>query len=91
MEYSSQLKMIVGIGRSTAIALAEAGWSLVLFARRADKLQDTQAQCPNPDKVLLVNGDVTDEVAVVGLFKSAVQRFGGQTNSLPRRRAMRLT
>lgn len=65
-----------GIGRSTAIALAEAGWSLVLFARRADKLQDTQAQCPRPDKVLLVNGDVTDELAVIVLFKAAVQRFG---------------
>jgi NAD(P)-dependent dehydrogenase (short-subunit alcohol dehydrogenase family) len=67
---------LVGIGRATAIALSEAGWALVLFARRMEQLRETQAKCSHPDKVLLVHGDVTDEQTVVNLFKSAVERFG---------------
>ena len=69
-------RVVSGIGRASAIALANAGWSLALFARRAEQLQETQAQCPHPDKVLLISGDVTNEEAVVDLFRSTVQRFG---------------
>jgi len=65
-----------GIGRATAITLAKAGWSLVLFARRTEQLQETQAHCPHPDQCLLVPGDITNEEAVVKLFASAVERFG---------------
>ncbi|GJE91931.1 SDR family oxidoreductase [Phanerochaete sordida] len=79
---STELKVAVitgassGIGKATAVALAKAGWSLVLFARRADALRETQAQCPHPDKVLLVPGDVTNEQQVIDLFQTAVQHFG---------------
>ncbi|EKM49719.1 uncharacterized protein PHACADRAFT_106340 [Phanerochaete carnosa HHB-10118-sp] len=65
-----------GIGKASAIALAKAGWSLVLFARRTDALRETQAECPHPDKVLLITGDVTSEESVIELFQTAVQRFG---------------
>jgi len=79
---SAELKVAIitgassGIGKASAIALAKAGWSLVLFARRADALRETQAQCPHPDKVLVVAGDVTSEESVTGLFQAAVQQFG---------------
>ncbi|KAI0088491.1 short-chain dehydrogenase/reductase SDR [Irpex rosettiformis] len=78
----SQVKVIVitgassGIGRITAITFAKAGWSVVLFARRADRLQETVTECPDPGKTLIVQGDVTDEAAVLRLFASAVERFG---------------
>lgn len=65
-----------GIGKATAIALARAGWSLTLFARRADELRQTQAQCPHPDKVLVITGDVTNEESVRELFQATLQRFG---------------
>ena len=66
----------LGIGRITAITFAKAGWAVVLFARRADRLQETVAQCPDSQNTLIVQGDVTDEVAVSRLFASAVERFG---------------
>ncbi|KAI0345651.1 short-chain dehydrogenase/reductase SDR [Trametopsis cervina] len=65
-----------GIGQVTAITFAQGGWSVVLFARRLELLQETQAQCPDPEKVLLIQGDVTSEEAVIKLFKSAVDKFG---------------
>ncbi|TBU46256.1 short-chain dehydrogenase/reductase SDR [Dichomitus squalens] len=65
-----------GVGRATAIALAEAGWSISLFARRADKLQETKQLCKDPSKVLLVEGDVTKEDNVSALFRETVNHFG---------------
>lgn len=65
-----------GIGRVTAITFAKAGWAVVLFARRADRLQETVAGCPDSENTLIVQGDVTDEAAVSRLFASAVERFG---------------
>ncbi|KAI0768898.1 short-chain dehydrogenase/reductase SDR [Irpex lacteus] len=65
-----------GIGKTTAITFAKAGWSVVLFARRADRLHETVSECPDAEKTLIVQGDVTDEAAVERLFKEAVERFG---------------
>lgn len=65
-----------GIGREAALALARAGWSLVLFSRRATLLEDTKRACPDPDACLVVEGDVCSEEDVVRLFQQAVERFG---------------
>ncbi|KAI1786836.1 short-chain dehydrogenase/reductase SDR [Ganoderma leucocontextum] len=65
-----------GIGQASAIALAEAGWSISLLARRADKLQETRQLCKDPAKVLLVQGNVTKEDDVLRLFRETIQRFG---------------
>ncbi|KAM5540899.1 hypothetical protein V8D89_005543 [Ganoderma adspersum] len=65
-----------GIGQASAIALAEAGWSISLFARRADKLQETKQLCKDPAKVLLVEGDVAKEEDVLRLFRETIDRFG---------------
>ena len=65
-----------GIGRETAIALARAGWTVVLFARRASQLKETQVACPDPDAVMVVEGDVTKEDDIVRLFNTTVERYG---------------
>ncbi|KAI0737015.1 hypothetical protein BC629DRAFT_1600646 [Irpex lacteus] len=65
-----------GIGKTTAITFAKAGWSVLLFARRADRLQETVSECPDAEKTLVVQGDVTDEATVERLFEDAVARFG---------------
>ncbi len=64
-----------GVGRAAAVALAEAGMSVVIAGRRADKLAETAALIP-AERVLSVVTDVTDESAVEALFASAVERFG---------------
>jgi len=65
-----------GIGRASAIALSKAGWSLVLFARRLDKLIETQNLCRNPEQIVVVQGDVTDGGSVKGLFQQTLERYG---------------
>ncbi|GJE91735.1 short-chain dehydrogenase/reductase SDR [Phanerochaete sordida] len=65
-----------GIGKASAVALAKAGWAVVLFARRADALKATRAQCPKPEQILLVIGDITREEDIKRLFESTLQRFG---------------
>ncbi len=64
-----------GIGRATALALAQKGYALVLFGRRHALLEET-AQMAAPAECLAIAGDVTDEAAVDALFASAVERFG---------------
>ncbi|CDO69271.1 hypothetical protein BN946_scf185042.g173 [Trametes cinnabarina] len=65
-----------GVGRASAIALAAAGWSLALFARRAQSLEETKRLCADPTKVLLVQGDVSNEEDVKRLFQSTITSFG---------------
>ncbi|EMD39590.1 hypothetical protein CERSUDRAFT_80971 [Gelatoporia subvermispora B] len=65
-----------GIGRVSAVALSKTGWSLVLFARRLEKLVETQRLCDNPDQCLVVQGDVANEESVKDLFKKTLERYG---------------
>ncbi|RVT84527.1 SDR family oxidoreductase [Rhodobacteraceae bacterium CCMM004] len=64
-----------GIGAATARAAAEAGWSVALFARSADKLDALAAEIG--DKALALPGDVTDLSAVEAAVARTVERFGG--------------
>ena len=63
-----------GIGRASAIALGEAGYSLVLVGRRADKLEETAAALPG--EALIQTADIADEAAVEAAFEAARARFG---------------
>ncbi|MCX7586594.1 SDR family oxidoreductase [Phenylobacterium sp. 58.2.17] len=63
-----------GIGRASAIALGEAGYSLVLVGRRADKLEETAAALPG--QALIQAADIADEAAVEAAFEAARARFG---------------
>jgi len=65
-----------GIGRVSAIALSKTGWSVVLFARRVEKLHETKGLCQDPDQCLTVQGDVSREEDVAKLFQETLQRFG---------------
>ena len=49
-----------GLGRALAVALARAGWDLVVDARGADALEATAAELRASTRVLVVAGDVTD-------------------------------
>ncbi|MBT2443132.1 SDR family oxidoreductase [Streptomyces sp. ISL-36] len=64
-----------GIGRSVALALAEAGWSVALAGRRREALEETAASVP-PGQVMCVPTDVTSPQAVAALFDAVRDRFG---------------
>ncbi|MFJ4341282.1 SDR family oxidoreductase [Streptomyces sp. NPDC088915] len=64
-----------GIGRSVALALAAAGWSVALAGRRAEPLEETAALAPDGD-FLCVPTDVTSETRVAALFSSVRDRYG---------------
>jgi NAD(P)-dependent dehydrogenase (short-subunit alcohol dehydrogenase family) len=66
-----------GIGRETAIALARAGYAVVLAGRRRDALEATAAASGAPaERLLVVPTDVTDSKSVDGLFSELIRAFG---------------
>jgi NADP-dependent 3-hydroxy acid dehydrogenase YdfG len=68
-----------GIGRETARALASEGATVVLAARRADRLSELAVELERDHGVdaAAVPTDVTDEDAVGALVATTVERFGG--------------
>ncbi|MFF3603139.1 SDR family oxidoreductase [Streptomyces sp. NPDC002463] len=64
-----------GIGRSVALALAAAGWSVALAGRRAEALEETAAVLPSGE-FLCVPTDVTSEEEVTALFASVRDHWG---------------
>ena len=66
-----------GIGRASALALLNAGYSVVLAGRRLEALQETAtlagALAPN---ALPVAADLTDPAAVKALFAATQKKFG---------------
>jgi NAD(P)-dependent dehydrogenase (short-subunit alcohol dehydrogenase family) len=65
-----------GIGRACAVALAEAGWTVVVTGRRLDALQDVFAGHPKESETAAIASDVTDPKSVRALFDETVKRFG---------------
>ncbi|WP_024286498.1 SDR family oxidoreductase [Cellulomonas sp. KRMCY2] len=64
-----------GIGRATALMLAEAGANVVLAARRTERLDELVEQI-GPDHALAVQTDVRDPEQNRALVAAAVARFG---------------
>ena len=66
-----------GIGRASALALIEAGFSVVLAGRRREMLEETAAltnsQRPG---TLIVQTDVRDPASVAALFDKVKQAHG---------------
>ncbi len=65
-----------GIGRASAKALIDDGWTVALAGRRADALDETAAMCSAPERVFAVPTDVTDPNQVEALFKKVVDTHG---------------
>ena len=66
-----------GIGRVSALALWEAGYSLALAGRREQALRETVAMAKiEADRALVVPTDVSDRQAVLRLFAQVKERFG---------------
>ncbi|MBT3343400.1 MAG: SDR family oxidoreductase [Gemmatimonadetes bacterium] len=68
-----------GIGQDSAVALAVAGYALVLAGRRAEALEETAGQITGqvPDaRTLVVPTDVGDPAAVDHLFAQTKDTFG---------------
>ncbi|MCC6444914.1 MAG: SDR family oxidoreductase [Armatimonadetes bacterium] len=66
-----------GIGRATAITLAQAGADPVIAARTASELEETAREVESAGRFCLpVVTDITDEAACDRLIDRALERFG---------------
>jgi NADP-dependent 3-hydroxy acid dehydrogenase YdfG len=66
-----------GIGEATAVALASAGASVAILARRADRLEELAARLDNGGgRTLVVEADVTAESEARGAVERTVSELG---------------
>jgi NAD(P)-dependent dehydrogenase (short-subunit alcohol dehydrogenase family) len=66
-----------GIGRASAVALLNDGWSVVLAGRRVDRLEATASQATSgAGRALVVQSDVSDPKSVRNLFAGTIDEFG---------------
>ncbi len=66
-----------GIGKRTALALLQEGYSVALAGRRMEPLQTTATEAgPAGSRALVVSTDVSDPAAVRALFAQTQQTFG---------------
>jgi NAD(P)-dependent dehydrogenase (short-subunit alcohol dehydrogenase family) len=63
-----------GIGKASALALAEEGYALALAGRRADVLEETAAEAAG--EAVAIPTDVTDPASIQALFAKTVDSFG---------------
>ncbi len=66
-----------GIGKSVAIALGKAGYSISIAGRRKEALDDTvSAISDNGGRAIAIQTDVTEPKGVDALFSKTVEEFG---------------
>jgi NADP-dependent 3-hydroxy acid dehydrogenase YdfG len=65
-----------GIGEATARRAAEAGYRLVLAARREERLQALADELGGPERALAVRCDVTEWADQQAMAETAIGRFG---------------
>ena len=66
-----------GIGKASALALLEAGYTVVLAGRRSEALEQTASAAGAAAKrTLVVPTDVSDEASVQNLFSAIRENFG---------------
>ncbi len=65
-----------GLGRASAVALAQEGAKVVICARGAEALADAEAELGSYTDVLAIPADVTDPAVPAQLVASSVERFG---------------
>lgn len=66
-----------GIGRATALALADRGAAVVVTARRGEVLAGVAQECRDRGaEAMALPADVTDQIAIEGVARQTVGRFG---------------
>jgi NAD(P)-dependent dehydrogenase (short-subunit alcohol dehydrogenase family) len=65
-----------GVGRATAHALLDDGWTVVLAGRRLDALEETASLSSASERALAVSTDVSDPGSVATLFAKTVETHG---------------
>ncbi len=65
-----------GIGRETALLLAEAGWALSLVGRRKDKIESTAAAAGGRARALAVAGDLAEAGTVDRVVEATLREWG---------------
>ena len=65
-----------GIGAATARRFSSVGWNVTLNGRTRAKLEKV-AEDLDPDRTLIVDGDVSNANDVSRLISETVKRFGG--------------
>jgi NAD(P)-dependent dehydrogenase (short-subunit alcohol dehydrogenase family) len=81
MQTSGKIAVVTGagsgIGRASALALIEAGFSVVLAGRRREMLEETASLAnAQPPRTLIVQTDVRDPASVAALFDKVKQTYG---------------
>ena len=80
MDTSGKIAVVTGagsgIGRATAHALLEVGWTVVLAGRRREMLEETAALAQaRPPRILVMPTDVRDPGAVAALFDGVKETY----------------
>ena len=65
-----------GLGRASAVALAQEGAKVVICARGAEALADAEAELGSHSEALAIQADVTDPTVPAQLVAASVERFG---------------
>ena len=66
-----------GIGRSTAITFANAGWDLILLARKMESMERLKSELlPTKSKINLVKCDLSDSLEIDSCVKEAIEKYG---------------
>ena len=65
-----------GIGKHSALALLEDGYSVTIAGRRAGALEETVKDAGAGDKIIAVPTDVGDPESVKSLFSRTIEAFG---------------
>lgn len=65
-----------GVGRATAHALIDDGWTVALAGRRLDALEETASLSSAPERTLSISTDVSDPESVTALFSKTVEAYG---------------
>jgi 3-oxoacyl-[acyl-carrier protein] reductase len=65
-----------GLGRASAVALAQEGAKVVICARGAEALAEAEAELAGYSEALAVQADVTDPAVPAQVVQAAVDRFG---------------
>ena len=66
-----------GIGRATALRMAQEGGSVALIARRREGLEALAAELEPDARVLVLPADCTDESSIAAAIDQAATTFGG--------------